>query len=421
MQQNMNVNNSTSQKDFWDRLQIDMIASSQPFISEDYLAFIERSFMFSFFFRGCLPFEIAIFQNRFNIKDFAYVILLEFPELIKPNIPAVSIDELELHHLLKNTMDHLHCSVGPLITNRISVLISHETLLDEEEQKNESLAVCSNLVQAVKAKYGFPVRAGIGGMYSIHSIYTSFLDSLACMYYNISDSLTHYLDIRKLSIESRYDYLEAEKRLVEAIRLRKPEAYDYFGIILEWIKPFNDDVKRNKILELLVLSNYTMQLDCQTDAKVINYSSYVEQFLILKGNQLIEFAFQCFIYITSYVKPQTTIDYSNHIVKTTREYLESHYTEDISLEDMAAQVNISPQYFSKLIKKTTGFNFIDWLSMLRVKKAKELLSNSNLTVKEVCFMVGYKDPNYFSRIFKKRIGLTPSEYVKASAYLNNKS
>jgi two-component system response regulator YesN len=141
----------------------------------------------------------------------------------------------------------------------------------------------------------------------------------------------------------------------------------------------------------------------------------------LEGNELIEFAFQSFIYITSYVKPQTTIDYTNHIVKATREYLENHYADDISLEDMASQVNISPQYFSKLIKKTTGFNFIDWLSMLRVRKAKELLTDSSLTVKEVCFMVGYKDPNYFSRIFKKRIGITPSEYVKTSSYLNNKS
>ena len=141
----------------------------------------------------------------------------------------------------------------------------------------------------------------------------------------------------------------------------------------------------------------------------------------LEGDQLIELAYQSFIQITSYVKPQTSIDYSNHVVKATREYLENHYADDISLEDMAEQVNISPQYFSKLIKKTTGFNFIDWLSMLRVKKAKELLTNSNLNVKEVCFMVGYKDPNYFSRIFKKRIGITPSEYVKTSSYLNNKS
>jgi two-component system response regulator YesN len=99
----------------------------------------------------------------------------------------------------------------------------------------------------------------------------------------------------------------------------------------------------------------------------------------------------------------------------TKEFLESHYTDDISLENMAAHVNISPQYFSKLIKKTTGFNFIDWLSMLRIKKAKELLTNSNLSVKEVCFMVGYKDPNYFSRIFKKSIGITPSEYVKVNS------
>jgi two-component system response regulator YesN len=164
-----------------------------------------------------------------------------------------------------------------------------------------------------------------------------------------------------------------------------------------------------------------MRLDSQEDIKYLDYTGCTLKMMEYSGNQMIDYAYQLFLYITSYVKPQNSIDYSNNIVKATKEYMESHYTDDISLEDMAAQVNISPQYFSKLIKKTTGFNFIDWLSMLRVKKAKELLTNSNLTVKEVCFMVGYKDPNYFSRIFKKRIGITPSEYVKTSSYLNNKS
>ena len=134
-----------------------------------------------------------------------------------------------------------------------------------------------------------------------------------------------------------------------------------------------------------------------------DYTSHISSLMSLRGQQLIEWAFQQFLDITGQVKKRNTIDYSNKIVQATKEYLEAHYTEEISLEDVAEYVNISPQYFSKLIKKHTGFNFIDWLSMLRVNKAKELLTNSNLTVKEVCYMVGYKDPNYFSRIFKKKL------------------
>jgi two-component system response regulator YesN len=258
-------------------------------------------------------------------------------------------------------------------------------------------------------------------MQHLNSIYSSFIDALSCFYYSNPNQVLFYLDRNRYSRNADFDYLLTEKHLVEAIRLRKAEAYDYFGMMMDWIRPLNDDTKRNKIIEILVLANHAMRIDSQTEIKFMNYTGYVKQFMELMGDQLIEFAYQTFSYITSYVKPQNSIDYDNHIVRATREFLEQHYAEDISLEDVAEQVNISPQYYSKLIKKTTGFNFIDWLSMLRVKKAKELLNNSDYTVKEVCFMVGYKDPNYFSRIFKKRIGITPSEYVKTSTYLNNKS
>lgn len=140
------------------------------------------------------------------------------------------------------------------------------------------------------------------------------------------------------------------------------------------ISQLNDAAKRNKIIEALVLSSHASRIGSMNEMDYFDYTSHISSLMSLRGQQLIEWAFQQFLDITGQVKKRNTIDYSNKIVQATKEYLEAHYTEEISLEDVAEYVNISPQYFSKLIKKHTGFNFIDWLSMLRVNKAKELFN-----------------------------------------------
>ncbi|HWT73766.1 MAG TPA: AraC family transcriptional regulator [Mobilitalea sp.] len=408
-------------REFWDSLQMEMLTSNKDFDQKDYQAFIERSFMFSIFFRGCTVLETAGFLKALGLKKNGYVILIELLEANKNNIASFTIDELSLHLYIKKVLYDKTCTLGPLLTNRMCILISHDDILPETALKEEGLAICSELAQAIEKNYNLKITAGIGSMHSLYSIYPSFTEALACLYYKGEEPYVHYTDLKRVESNTQFDYLITVKHFIEAVRLRKTDAYDYFGLLMDWIRPFSDATKRSKILELLVLAHHSISLDDQDDQKPLDYIGVAADLLSYDGNQLIDYGYQLFIYITRYEKPQNSIDYSNHIVKATREYLENHYSDDISLEDIAEQVNISPQYFSKLIKKTTGFNFIDWLSMLRVKKAKELLTNSNLTVKEVCFMVGYKDPNYFSRIFKKRIGLTPSEYVKANSFISNKS
>ena len=73
-------------------------------------------------------------------------------------------------------------------------------------------------------------------------------------------------------------------------------------------------------------------------------------------------------------------------------------------------MNISPYYFSKLFKEEAGITFIEYLTTLRMTKAKALLSDPAIPVKEVGTKVGYQDPNYFSRIFKRYTGKTPTEF-----------
>ena len=72
---------------------------------------------------------------------------------------------------------------------------------------------------------------------------------------------------------------------------------------------------------------------------------------------------------------------------------------------------MTPQYFSTIFKQSMGRNFVEWLSEYRIKKAMEYLDEPGAVIKEVCFKVGYNDPNYFSRIFKKISGMTPKEYM----------
>ncbi|MDF2485371.1 MAG: hypothetical protein K0R46_1539 [Herbinix sp.] len=414
-------NQFTNPKDFWDSLHLDILTSNQKIMQEDYRSFIERSFLFSLFFRGCHPLELVGFRRILHIKENGYVIVLNFSELQLNGTNDEVIDEFEIHQFIAKLFHDKNVCVGPLVVNRICLLITEVEPFSNQNHRDDSYHLCYELISEFKRQFHINISIGIGSPQNINALYTSFIDSLTALYYRHSEPITYYQDTRQTEVNSHFDYLLSEKHLVESIRLRKTEAYDYFGLIMDNIRSYNDETKRNKILEILVLSNHTMSLDSQEEVKFIDYTNIAKELMDLEGDALIESAYKNFISITSYVKPQSNIDYSNHIVKATKEYLENHYDQDISLEDVAEQVNISPQYFSKLIKKTTGYNFIDWLSMLRVKKAKELLTNSNLTVKEVCFMVGYKDPNYFSRIFKKRIGITPSEYIKTSSYFNNKS
>ncbi|WP_053375449.1 AraC family transcriptional regulator [Paenibacillus sp. FJAT-27812] len=91
-------------------------------------------------------------------------------------------------------------------------------------------------------------------------------------------------------------------------------------------------------------------------------------------------------------------------------YIQSRFSEDLSLEEVADFVHLNPHYFSKIFKQQVGTTFIDYVTALRIDKAKALMGSGELSLKEVCFEVGYNDPNYFSRVFKKVTGVTPSDY-----------
>lgn len=92
------------------------------------------------------------------------------------------------------------------------------------------------------------------------------------------------------------------------------------------------------------------------------------------------------------------------------EYLENNYHKNLSLNDVAEQVGISPAYLSNFFKLETGVNYIDYLTDLRIKAAKKMLSETGEKVYNIAKHLGYEDPKYFATLFKKQVGVTPGEY-----------
>lgn len=99
------------------------------------------------------------------------------------------------------------------------------------------------------------------------------------------------------------------------------------------------------------------------------------------------------------------------LLKNARTYIEQNYdNEEISLNTVAASVNLSPNHFSTIFNQETGQTFIEFLTHVRMEKAKELLRGTSMRMSEIAYTVGYKDAHYFSYLFKKTQECTPREF-----------
>lgn len=95
-----------------------------------------------------------------------------------------------------------------------------------------------------------------------------------------------------------------------------------------------------------------------------------------------------------------------------QEYISSHYTQQLTLSQIAAQFYISPHYLSRLFKKTTGLSLTEYINSVRLVAAKNLLENSNHKIANIGEEVGFTTTTHFSRVFKEGTGLSPQQYRK---------
>ena len=162
----------------------------------------------------------------------------------------------------------------------------------------------------------------------------------------------------------------------EAVRLG---ACDYL------LKPVNPDDVERAVRRAAVQADAARQLEAMaSDGKLLERTDNYDKTAVLMGN--------------------------------VKKYLQHNYMMyDMSLDSVSAILNLNASYFSSLFKRTFQVNFLDYLTELRMDAARELLRDPLRSTAEVAGMVGYESANYFTRAFKKKVGMTPTEFRRAAA------
>lgn len=387
---------------------------------ENILPILETGFIYSMLFLDDNSTELENYRNIFEIEENGgYVLTIEFAQSNDcghmVNRIGLSIKSQSFYPYLRDIMKgRCRCFIGPVILNRIIVYIPAQTEVEEYSRRLEAVSIAEYVYNQISQKVDADFYIGIGRCYEgFDNIYMSYEESLRAIRFLSGTGILHISDIpteKELPAE-KYP-MAKEKLLLEKAALGdRNECTQAFGHIFEWltIEYYGSVHKiKAKLIEIMILiSRLAYDYNISANPGSIDLITELQKLDTL--TELKHWCLEKIDFITNAIS-ETREKKTNSLIVKAVEYIKENYRRELTLEEVSRDVNISPHYFSKLFKDEMGENFIDYLTNLRIGKAKDIMKNSLMSVKEICYEIGYGDPNYFSRIFKKAVGVTPTEY-----------
>lgn len=373
---------------------------------------IEYSLMYSALFNGEASEEIKNYKKIFSLEDVGYILNIEIDSFDSDCLIDLKKNDVQINNFLREIVsEHNNCIIGARMLNRILIWIdSSEKGSKVPDSPMADIKLAAHIIVALKERFLINVSIGIGGEKSIFNLHASYEEAVRCLRYKGGHNVVRIRDVGQAEVPPA-EYNELENRLLKSIKFGKAEIINLFVELLDQIRGLEESAYRNKIFEILVLVSREARLAGQNAMDHIDYKQYFLNSWDLPTEQIERWAYQRFEYLINSVQT-SRLEIRSDAVNSAIRYMEEHYMEEITLDEIARYIGISPQHFSKTFKEETGVNYIDWLTNLRLDIAKRLLSEGGMTVKEVCYQVGYNDPNYFSRIFRKNTKISPTQFAK---------
>ncbi|NBI29095.1 response regulator transcription factor [Chengkuizengella marina] len=217
-----------------------------------------------------------------------------------------------------------------------------------------------------------------------------------------------YEDLKNSNATPKTLDLDLEKRMLE--ETRKGNIHHLPQLINQLIMNYASNKKpqieiQQRVLQVLWLMSRSMnEMGFEVESPI--YLTKIESIQQLKT--------ETSVILKKMTEPleKMSVRVAPDLLSRMKNYVYENANREISLEMLAEFVGLSPYYVSKLFKDQLGTNYIDFLTQCRLERARELMKDPQRSLKEITYEIGYKDPNYFSRVFKKKYGVSPTEYRK---------
>lgn len=334
-----------------------------------------------------------------------------FVVLVKLN---VAVPAGRSYSALKMKMEQLGCGwTGALTGHQIPLIIFREPDLSYRAQA----ATLARQLLTLPTAEGTSCFIGIGGPYrALEELRYSYREALlASADVTLPSRHRMYADLPDSQWQKVPGFQDGrEKQLIEHVRLGKWEAV--LHAVTERIADHEMANARvhsaaQHVQESLWVINRVLK-EMGLDAEQPYLSPEIQNFQQLRAETA------SLLGQLAKLQEAKRQDTEPDLIRRIQQYIQEHAHEEISLESIAEHVQLSPYYVSKMFKDALGVNYIDYLTECRIEKVKSLLLNPGKSLKEISYEVGYHDPNYLSKVFKKVSGLSPTEYRQAA--LGNK-
>lgn len=305
------------------------------------------------------------------------------------------------------------CIVGTVMSNKIAVLVPSPTSFIDYNSRIELIEKSRELARILRKRTDIFYRIGIGKVKELERMSESYTEALNALVYS-TGSVAHADDL-PIGCDYESDYpIDLERRLFDSVEKGAVEstvaaAGEYF----DWMTGQGTDAVMNtrlKTIEFVLWAEHIAYDNGGMTYRFTDREDYLPMCFNTEDMNTLKSWFVNKMGQASQNIMSKRTEKSDSQIEAAVTYIKDNFCNNISLDDVSRVINISPYYFSKLFKEETGEGFVEYLTRLRVEKAKELLIGTDMPMKEICQEVGYPDPNYFSRIFKKSFGVTPTEY-----------
>lgn len=299
------------------------------------------------------------------------------------------------------------------------IIFSGESGLDFDLYRGKAGAMAERLIKMLKQYFNISVSIGISilhqGYAELAKAYFESYRAIQHCFYSGSESIFFFAEIPKeIGAQERINIPELKTTLPKAIELSDLEAIRtvFRSVVLTLEEP---NLSRGQAYDLCFQIAYLIGEAVgfnETASKEIIGNNNSLHDSILQLNTLpeiitwltgLEQSLYCFL--------TKNEEQKNHrLVAKAKKYIMEHYKGDISLNEVANTLSISPGYLSTIFKQYTGICFIDYVTETKIDQAKKLLRESDYKVYEISEMLGFNNAYYFSKVFKKVTGMTPSEF-----------